>query len=133
MFNPGFFKQRPFKQGLSRQKSKTILNCLIIAVTALLFTASASASTKPKPRLSMQDAEKIALGRQAGTIKSEDLEKENNRWIYSFDIERDKQIHEVGVDANTGKIVEDKVEDAAAEAREQAQEKRSKKSGSKPK
>jgi uncharacterized membrane protein YkoI len=66
----------------------------------------------------MEDARKIALQKESGNIKSQELEKERGRWIFSFDIERDKQIHEVGVDANSGEIVEDSVENPADEAKE---------------
>jgi uncharacterized membrane protein YkoI len=109
------------------QKPRTSASWLIIAVSALLLTVSASAAPKHKPKLSMQEAEKIALEKQPGTIKSSELEKEHGVLMYSFDILRDNQIHEVGVDANTGKIVEDKIEDAAAEAKEAQHDKQSKK------
>ena len=72
----------------------------------------------------MEQAKKIALARQSGHVKSSVLEKEHGRLIYSFDIERDNQIHEVGVEATTGKVVEDNIESAAAEARERRQEKK---------
>jgi len=64
------------------------------------------------------------FGKETGKIKSQELEKEKGRWIYSFDIERDKQVHEVKVDANTGEVIEDSVESAADEANERADKKK---------
>lgn len=90
-----------------------------VMLTATLFTFSNYASaSKPKTQLTMEDARKIALQKEAGNVKSQELEKEKGRWIFSFDIERDKQIHEVGIDANNGEIVEDSVENPADEAKE---------------
>ena len=94
-----------------------------IVMTLLVLTlGTLHAATKPKPAVSRPDAEKIALQKEAGTIKSGELEKEHGRWIYSFDIQTTSGIHEVNVDANTGKVVEDTVESAAAEAREKKQD-----------
>lgn len=55
-----------------------------------------------------------------GTVQSAELEREHGRLIWSFDIARPsvKGVHEVNVDAKTGKIVLVKKETAAQEARE---------------
>lgn len=62
------------------------------------------------PKMSMDDARKIALARFPGTVKTEELEREKGRWIYSFEIrptgETKKIVKEVNLDADTGKIVE---------------------------
>jgi uncharacterized membrane protein YkoI len=86
--------------------------------------ATLTFASNPKPQLSMDAAKKIALSKEAGEVKSHELEKEKGRWIYSFDIERDNQVHEVNVDANTGEVVEDSVENPADEAKEKAEEKK---------
>jgi uncharacterized membrane protein YkoI len=70
----------------------------------------------------MGEAKKIALSKESGTIKSQELEHEKGRWIYSFDIKHEQQVHEVNVDANTGEVVEDSVESPADEAKEKASE-----------
>jgi Peptidase propeptide and YPEB domain len=100
------------------------INQLSIAIVVLALNVFCSAAPRQKPHLSMEQAEKIALGRQSGHIRSSALEREHGRLIYSFDIERDETVHEVNVDANTGKILEDKVESASVEARERRQEKK---------
>ena len=73
-------------------------------------------------KISRADAEKIALAKEPGTIKEGELEKEHGKVIYSFDIQTRSGVHEVNVDAVTGKVVEDSVESAADEAKEQSKE-----------
>jgi uncharacterized membrane protein YkoI len=102
---------------MSRSYVVRVVFCVMLTATLFTFSNYASAS-KPKTQLTMEDARKIALQKESGNIKSQELEKERGRWIFSFDIERDKQIHEVGVDANSGEIVEDSVENPADEAKE---------------
>lgn len=74
--------------------------------------AGEHAQAKPHARLTMKQAEAIALRAAPGTVVERDYEKENGGWRYSFDIRQGKRIHEVGVDANTGKIVESAFEAA---------------------
>jgi len=98
---------------------------ILILVSAVVLTVGAGsmqAAVKPKPALSRADAEKIALEKEPGTIKAGELEKEHGKWIYSFDVQTSTTLHEVNVDANTGKIVEDSVETPAAEAKEKKQD-----------
>jgi uncharacterized membrane protein YkoI len=72
----------------------------------------------------MAAARKIALEREAGTVKSGERETEKGRPVYSFDIQMPNGIHEVNVDAHSGKILEDHIESPADEAKEKAQEKK---------
>ena len=74
--------------------------------------AHAMHAAKPAARLTMKQAEAIALRQAPGTVVERDYEKEDGAWRYSFDIRQGKRIHEVGVDANTGKIVESAYEAA---------------------
>jgi uncharacterized membrane protein YkoI len=84
----------------------------IMAILAALGAAApAVAATKaPKPKLSMAEARAIALKTAPGKIKDAEYEREGGGWRYSFDIVQGGKIHEIGVDAMTGKIVEDKYE-----------------------
>ena len=100
------------------------INQLSMFIVALALGTFCAATPKQNPQLSMKQAKTIALARQSGQIKSAELEKEHGRLIYSFDIESNRKVHEVNVDASTGKIVEDTVESAAAEANEQRHEKK---------
>jgi uncharacterized membrane protein YkoI len=65
-------------------------------------------------KLSLDEARAIALKVFAGEIASEELEKEKggSGLRYSFDIKNGSVVHEVGVDAKTGKILENIVERA---------------------
>ncbi len=90
-------------------------------MVGLLISLSAIASTPPKPkdRISMKQAEAIATKAQLGKIESKELEYENKRWIYSFDIRaNDKLIHEVQVDAKSGEIVSQTTETPSQEKAE---------------
>ncbi len=87
--------------------------------TLILLTLGASYAA-PKTKLSMADAKTVALARESGSVKSGELEHEKGRWIYSFDIDREGHTREVNVDADTGRVVEDKQETAADEAKEAA-------------
>ena len=82
------------------------------------------ASDKPasQVKISRAAAEKIAVAREPGTIKEGELEKEHGKMIYSFDIQTSSGVHEVNVDAVTGKVVGDSVETVADEAKEQSKE-----------
>ena len=94
----------------------------IVFTLAVLTLPTLVFAQKKEPKISRAAAEKIALARESGTVKSGELEKEHGRMIYSFDIQTASAIHEVNVDANSGKIVEDSVESAASEAKEAQQD-----------
>jgi len=95
-----------------------------LAVLTLILAASLCVvgQSKPKPKITMEQAKAIAVQKENGKIKSSELEKEHRRWIYSFDIFTPNGIREVNVDADTGKVVEDSRETAADEAKEAAQD-----------
>jgi hypothetical protein len=110
---------------------------MLIAILLALLTLPAWAGGQSKSnqaalskeaKVTMEQAQKTALAKEAGKIKSKELEREKGRLIYSFDIKTADGIHEVQVDAMTGEIVEDTVESAAAEAKEKAADKKQKKS-----
>lgn len=95
----------------------------LVATLVLLTFAPALAET-PATKLTMDDAKTIALAKESGTIRSGELEHEKGRWIYSFDVQHARQVREVNVDANTGKIVEDSLDTPADEAKEAAEDAR---------
>jgi hypothetical protein len=88
---------------------------------------SSQAALSKEAKITMEEAQKTALGKEPGKIKSKELEREKGRLIYSFDIKTADGIHEVNVDAMTGEVVEDTVESAAAEAKEKAADKKQQK------
>ncbi|CAN5455509.1 hypothetical protein BH10ACI1_BH10ACI1_33580 [soil metagenome] len=95
----------------------------IIAAFLVGFFAIASVSAQTK--IGMKRAKQIALARVQGKIKSSELERENGKLIYSFDIRNTKGgITEVNIDAYTGKVIEVKNETKADEEREKKEDKK---------
>src|SRR3982074_1504470 len=94
-----------------------IVLCGAIATGAVATTLSpARAFTgeelAPQAKITLAEARAIALKIFAGEIASEELEKEKggSGLRYSFDIKNGPVVHEVGVDAKTGRILENIVE-----------------------
>jgi uncharacterized membrane protein YkoI len=63
-------------------------------------------------KVTIKKARAIALQARAGTITDEELEHERggSGLRYSFDIKSNGGLYEVGVDAQTGKVLENKKE-----------------------
>ncbi|MGH7042032.1 MAG: PepSY domain-containing protein, partial [Acetobacteraceae bacterium] len=71
---------------------------------------SAQNSLASHARLSMAQARQTALNVQPGQITAQELERENGGLRYSFDIKNGTATHEVGVDARTGRVLENSIE-----------------------
>jgi uncharacterized membrane protein YkoI len=71
-------------------------------------------------RLSLGEARAAALKARPGALVDQELEKEQggSGLRYSFDVLSGGKVYEVGVDAKTGKILENDVESAAEGAAE---------------
>ncbi|MEY2560176.1 MAG: hypothetical protein QOG51_591 [Verrucomicrobiota bacterium] len=101
----------------------------VVAVVGAAVAAPSQGDLMKEATVSKSQAEKTALGKVPhGVIKSEELEREHGKLVWSFDIATTgtKNITEVQVDAKTGKIVSVKVEtpkDQAAEAAADAKKK----------
>jgi len=106
------------------------LIAILLALLALPAWAGghSKAALRKEAKITMEQAQKTALVKEAGKIQSKEIEREKGRLIYSFDIKTADGIHEVNIDAMTGEVVEDTVESAAAEAKEKAADKKQKKS-----
>lgn len=65
-----------------------------------------------KARITLAQARVIALKARPGQITDQELENEGggSGLRYSFDIKSKGKVHEVGVDAKTGKVLENKAE-----------------------
>lgn len=82
-----------------------------VLTTVLAPALAQAADHSPKPRLSMATARAHALKLAAGKVISEEYEHEGSGWRYSFDIRlKDRTVQEIGIDAMTGKVVENKSE-----------------------
>lgn len=92
---------------------KKIVNA-VLATSAIAFAISAHAYTGHElgkdAKITIKEARAIALKAYPGKITDEELEKEGggSGLRYSFDIKRSKatKTQEVGVDAVTGKVLE---------------------------
>jgi len=82
------------------------------------------ATLKKDAKISVEAARATALKKVPGEIQEEELEKENGKLVYSFDIRAigQKDITEVQVSAIDGSIVSVEKEDAASEAKEKKQD-----------
>ena len=99
----------------------TIVVCGVMATgaaaigvsTARAFTGEGLAKDAT---INLSEARAIALKVFDGEIASEELEKEKggSGLRYSFDIKKGSVVHEVGVDAVTGRILENSVEHAGS-------------------
>jgi Peptidase propeptide and YPEB domain len=119
-------------------KSKKFI-CSALIITALLggvYTRSMAADDAKllaKAKVTKEEAQKTALEKvPGGTIKEGELEEENGKLIWSFDVAKEgtKNITEVNIDAMTGAVIAVDVEtpkDEAKEAKEEAKEKKGKK------
>jgi uncharacterized membrane protein YkoI len=87
---------------------------IILALAAAPAVADPPKSETHQTKITMEKARKIALAKVPGTVKKEELEHEDGRWVFSFEIrptgETKKVVKEVNVDADTGKIVSVEVE-----------------------
>ncbi|HET7675293.1 MAG TPA: PepSY domain-containing protein [Gammaproteobacteria bacterium] len=92
---------------------------ILVAVAGMAAFTPARAKSYPgqlrygaQASISLQQAERIALKAFSGQIISKELEKERggSGLRYSFDIRRGKVVHEVGVDAKTGEVLENSID-----------------------
>ena len=94
-----------------------MIAALALAGTGTVAIASAphgytGQKLAPQAKVTMAQARAIALRAHPGQISDAELEKEagGSGLRYSFDIKRGGKTFEVGVDARTGKILENQAE-----------------------
>jgi uncharacterized membrane protein YkoI len=99
---------------------KLVLALMFIAAGAFASTKTDQASMQKEAKISMKQARAIALKKAPGTISSAELERENGKLIYSFDIKPAKGsgVTEVNVNAMNGDVIGVQHETAAKEAAE---------------
>jgi uncharacterized membrane protein YkoI len=105
-----------------RSNKRSILAALVIVGAAAAHATNAQQVSQAKSlkgeelaknaRITVSQARTIALKAHPGKITDEELEKEKggSGLRYSFDIKDRAGTHEVGVDAKTGKVLENKLE-----------------------
>jgi len=92
---------------VSKQQVMAVLG-LALTVTAINAFAFTGEKFAGQAKISMEQARAIALKAHPGNITDEELEQEKggSGLRYSFDIKSGKHTQEVGVDAKTGKVLE---------------------------
>jgi len=101
-----------------------LVSCTVVA------PEESQAALKAQAKVTQEEATKTALAKVSnGEIKSAELEKENGKLLWSFDISipKSKNITEIQVDATTGRIVSNQVETPADQAKEAVADKKEKK------
>ena len=93
---------------MTYRMSAALLFALLVAggSTALAYTGQELA---PGAKLDIAQARAIALKARPGNLKKEELENEGGL-RYSFVVRQGAKDYEVGVDAQTGRILENKAE-----------------------
>ena len=105
---------------VTRTNTPSRLSIITLSI-AIALAVVMPAAAKYKPKLTMEQAREAALKAVPnGTVKSQELEKEKGKWVYSFDIQTGKEIREVWIDPETGELL---ANEAESEAKEKAEAK----------
>lgn len=83
---------------------------ICILAAALGIGSASIAATAPAPKISKARATAMALKLAPGKITDAEYEYEGGVWRWSFDIQQKGHVQEIGIDGQTGKIVENKSE-----------------------
>ncbi len=85
---------------------------LMVALPNLPAAAYTGQHLAKNAKIDISQARSIAVKAYPGKITSEELERERggSGLRYSFDVKHGSVTHEVGVDAKTGKVLENSVE-----------------------
>ncbi len=101
-----------------------ILTTFLLVSTVLAAASAATAAPSSRhykgqrlaasAHVTITEARRLALQARPGVVTAQELEKEPGRsgLRYSFDIKAEGKIFEVGVDAQTGQVLENTVEGA---------------------
>ena len=95
------------------KKSTIAIACagslMALSLPAFAYTGESMAKDA---KITMSQAKAIAMKARAGDVTDQELEKESggSGLRYSFDIKDGSTTYEVGVDANTGKVLENGAE-----------------------
>jgi uncharacterized membrane protein YkoI len=101
-----------------KSRSATVLGALTLIAGlvggARIATAYTGEELAKTAKVTLDDARAVALKARPGTVTDQELEKEKggSGLRYSFDIKDGKKTYEVGVDAQTGKVLENAAEGA---------------------
>ena len=93
-------------------KLSAVAASLTLSLAAFSAVASRSSMAPAKEHITMAQAQRIALKTVPGKVAKQELEKEKGGSgpRYSFDIRTAGVVHEVGVDAMNGKVLENSID-----------------------
>lgn len=100
---------------------------LVVLTIVIAAQAQKASELKKEAKVTKEQATATALAKvPGGKVKESELERENGKLVWSFDIATPgtKDITEVQVDAKTGEVVSQHKESAVAEAAEKKAEKK---------
>jgi uncharacterized membrane protein YkoI len=103
---------------MKSSKSAGVLTVIGLAVLGYGVVAYASdAQVQKQPVVTMEQARAAATKAFPGTIDEVDLEREHggSGLRYSFDMHRDGHYREVGIDARSGKVLENRAQESDRE------------------
>ena len=101
-----------------KTRSASVLGALTLIAGlvggASIASAYSGEELAKQAKVTLDEARAIALKARPGTVTDQELEKEKggSGLRYSFDIKDGKTTYEVGVDAQTGKVLENAAEGA---------------------
>ena len=92
--------------------TRLALLCGLAATAPMAAQAYTGQLLAPQAKVTLAQARAVALKAAPGTITDQELEREpgGSALRYSFDIRRRGTTYEVGVDAQTGAVLENKME-----------------------
>lgn len=92
--------------------AQAVMQSKSIPANPVKTTAYKGEELSKQAKISLAEARSIALKAHPGAVTDEELEAEpgGSGLRYSFDIKDAKGTHEVGVDAKTGMVLENKLE-----------------------
>lgn len=108
-------------------KRSALVLFMLLGMSIVSLAIAVEKPQAEKPKVAMAEARHTALAKHPGKVEGAELETEDGRLVYSFDIKTKTELREVQVDAYSGEIVSDKVETPEDEAKEKTEEKAKKK------
>lgn len=97
---------------------------LVLMALALAPCFALAKQIPPANRIPIEKAREAATAAYHGKIQGEELEFEGGQWIYSFDLKskKDGRVHEVHIDAISGRLLDVHTETASDEKKELTEE-----------
>jgi uncharacterized membrane protein YkoI len=87
---------------------KTLSIAIVSILSAAACGCGSSSKQPPTVPISLETARQTALAQIPGQVEEEELEEEDGKWVYEFDI-RPPTVgaakREISIDANTGAVV----------------------------